>query len=86
MKGLVMSRYSLSKKVMPGVCVGIHKDSLLMRRDTIVHELNKKQEIIDELAAALKDTCSTILDKDACSKICEECHVYIALQKVESNG
>ncbi len=45
--------------------------------------IKDQKEIIDELAAALKDTCSTILDKDACSKICEECHVYIALQKVK---
>ncbi len=50
--------------------------------DKLVIKLDKQKAIIDELAAALKDTCSTILDKDACSKICEECHVYIALQKV----
>ncbi len=65
---------------------GIPLDSAtgeLLCIDDMVDKLNQKQEIIDELAAALKDTCSTILDKDACSKICEECHVYIALQKVK---
>ncbi len=58
------------------------QDSQMRYHAKAMNKLKEKQELIDELAAALKDTCSTILENDACCKTCEECHVYIALQKV----
>lgn len=79
-----MCKYSLSKKVMPGACIGIHKDGDLMRRDTIVHELNQQQAIIEELEKALKNVCTYKCDVN--NFLCKSCFVTKALNKVENNG
>lgn len=97
---MMMSKYSLSKKVMPGACIGIHKNGDLMRRDTIVYELNRKDEIINELAEALKASKGfaewiQILAKPDAEiykhELCADSSVVItrierALNKVENNG